>query len=272
MAAFALTALVLGGCQKMDQPALGDFPKDTNPPDGPLRLYAAMDGTSSDNLRNGVDSILALFPSVNGMTQTDGISGKAFQGVDKTAILYPAANGFGAATSFSLSIWLKANHTSRAEFIFSVVDQSVGWPKNSIFLMAEQGTDTDVALKLFILDQWLAWEGDHKFNYPLTDNNWHHLGIVYDQSTSLVTWYFDGNPVANAPASVTEVKNAGAPRGALNLSGARSFIVGGTNQHVSVEGATDDWMKSFTGSVDQVRVYATALSASDIKTLFDTKK
>jgi hypothetical protein len=36
--------IMLGACQKMDRPALGDYPKDANPPGGPLKFYTAFDG------------------------------------------------------------------------------------------------------------------------------------------------------------------------------------------------------------------------------------
>jgi hypothetical protein len=64
---FYLLGLVVlaASCQKMTRPALGNYPKDANPPGGPLKFYAAFDGTSSNALMNGVDSIRADFPSNN---------------------------------------------------------------------------------------------------------------------------------------------------------------------------------------------------------------
>lgn len=62
---YSLLALVLivavASCDKKDKPALGDYPTDSNPPDGPLKFYAAFDGTSSNALKNAVDSIKANF-------------------------------------------------------------------------------------------------------------------------------------------------------------------------------------------------------------------
>ena len=46
MAALFLSLAV--SCQKMKRPALGDYPPDTNPVGGPLKFYAAYDGTSND--------------------------------------------------------------------------------------------------------------------------------------------------------------------------------------------------------------------------------
>ena len=52
--------VVMMSCQKMSRPPLGDYPKDSNPPGGPLKFYAAFDGTTSDALRNAVDSTRAI--------------------------------------------------------------------------------------------------------------------------------------------------------------------------------------------------------------------
>src|ERR1044071_7681160 len=106
-AIIALAAFVGAGCQKMDRPKLGDYPKDTNPPDGPLKFYTAFDGTTTNKLMNAVDSIRANFPASNPFTQIDGINGKAVKGVDQKAILYPSANDFNNATSFTIAFWEK---------------------------------------------------------------------------------------------------------------------------------------------------------------------
>src|SRR6266498_4470740 len=81
--------LAFMGCKKLDRPPLGDYPKDANPPGGPLKFYTAFDGTTTNKLMNAVDSIRANFPSVNPFTSIQGVEGKAVQGVDQKAILYP---------------------------------------------------------------------------------------------------------------------------------------------------------------------------------------
>ena len=71
--------LIASGCQKMNRPQLGTYPQDANPPGGPLKFYAAFDGTTADPLMNAVDSIRANFASDNPLASVDGVSGKAFQ-------------------------------------------------------------------------------------------------------------------------------------------------------------------------------------------------
>ena len=40
--------IVFTSCQKLTRPALGNYPKDTSPPGGPLKFYVAFDGTTSN--------------------------------------------------------------------------------------------------------------------------------------------------------------------------------------------------------------------------------
>src|SRR5882757_6530787 len=84
----------ISSCKKTTQPALGDYAKDLDPhfplyPGGPLKFYAAFDGSGTDVLRNGVDSIRANFPASNTGGITDGISGKAFKGSETALATYP---------------------------------------------------------------------------------------------------------------------------------------------------------------------------------------
>lgn len=269
--AAAVMLLVVSSCQKMKRPELGDYIKDANPPNSPLRFYTAMDGSTTDNLRNAVDSIKANFPSSNSMTSTAGISGKAMKGADGQAIIYGSANDIGKATSLTIAFWMKNTDQGRTEFVFSLVDDKYGWSHSAIFLLLEHGSPTATTFKLGLMDQWMEFPDGNKFNKPLLDGNWHHLAMVYDQTTSKVSYYFDGAAVAGAPASATDVKNGANPRGALDLSSVNKFIIGGWNKHGNAQGPTDDWIKSYTGSIDQFRLYNKALTAAEVQALYAAK-
>src|SRR6478609_1153680 len=99
-----LASVVVGlnACQKLEQPPLGDYPVDANPPGGPLKFYAAMD-------EKNVDSIRANYGTFNDASIVEGgVSGKAaqFDGSKNGFINYPSANDFGSATDFSVSFWI----------------------------------------------------------------------------------------------------------------------------------------------------------------------
>ena len=89
---FLVLSLSILSCQKMNKPAIGDFPKDANVPGGPLKFYAAFDGTTADPLMNAVDSIRASFAADNPLASVDGIRGKGIRGANKKYIRYAKPN------------------------------------------------------------------------------------------------------------------------------------------------------------------------------------
>ena len=97
------------------------------------------------------------------------------------------------------------------------------------------------------MDQWLEWPDANKFPRPLMDGNWHHLAFVYDESSSTMTYYFDGAVVTPAPAGAVNVRNGGSPRGPVDLTTAKQLVLAGWNKHASIAGPGDDWIKSFPG-------------------------
>ena len=109
-----LTVLILiaSSCSKKTRPVLGDFPKDADPhfplfPGGPLKFYAAFNGTTTDKLMNAVDSVRANFPTANPLASVTGISGMGIKGDGLKAIKYPSANDFAGAKSFTVAFWEK---------------------------------------------------------------------------------------------------------------------------------------------------------------------
>jgi hypothetical protein len=281
----ALCILLAASCQKMKRPALGDYPLDANPPGGPLKFYAAFDGTTANPLFNAVDSIRANFAAVNALTSINGISGKAIQGAFDKAIRYASANDFAKSTSFTIAFWLKATPWAGGPgFILSLTNKDY-WHNSAIFLLIEdQGLSSasQATLKFAVMDQWFEFKDepqngyvDEKFKKPLLDGNWHHLVFVYDETTSKMTYYFDGAVYTLATTRQTDVKNGGNPRGPLKLTDASglggSLVFGGWNKQVGIDGPGDSWIQGFNGGLDQLRLYGKALTASEVLALYNSR-
>ena len=102
------------------------------------------------------------------------------------------------------------------------------------------------------------------------DGNWHHLAFVYNATTSQMTLYKDGVAHANAPiwtghgnVSLEPSKITGLKIGA----GPQEFTA------AQVTAGADDWLKnSWTGGIDQFRMYTTALTSSEVTDLYNKKK
>jgi hypothetical protein len=274
----AIAVVLLASCQKMDRPALGTYPVDANPPGGPLKFYVAFDGTSTDPLRNAVDSIRANFAASNPLSSITGISGKAVQGKLDKAIKYSSANDWANSTSMSIAFWLKNTPWSGGPgFVFNLTDKD-HWANGKTWMLIEdqgQSSSTSAAVKFVLQDQWFEFVGANKFNKPLLDGNWHHFAITYDETTSKLTYYFDGQALTGLPASLTDVKNGGNPRGKLNLKSSDGtvgqFVFGGWNKHAGLPGPGDGWIQGFNGGLDQLRLYGKALSASEVLALYNSK-
>jgi len=161
-AIIALAVFVGAGCQKMDRPKLGDYPKDTNPPDGPLRFYVAFDGTTTNKLMNAVDSIKAAFPSTNPFNSIDGVHGKAAQGVGQKAIKYPSANDFAGAKSFTIAFWEKNTVPTggNPQWLFSLASKDF-WHQSALFAMIDHdgagSTTSGAVVKFAIQDNWFEF-------------------------------------------------------------------------------------------------------------------
>lgn len=264
-----LAVIVLStSCQKMKRPGLGEYPADANPPGGPLKFYAAFDGTSSDPSRNAVDSTRANFPLDNPFASADGVSGKAVQGTGSNAIKYATANDFIGATSCAISMWVNNTVNPNTELYFSLVDPDY-WHASSAFLLVEHAAIDKCTFKFALMDHWVEYT-NQSFTKPLFDGQWHHLVFSYDETTSKLSIYFDGTEVPTPGTSGT-FTSGGSPLGALNLKHGTNLVVGGWNKQAGVSGPTDDWIKGFSGKMDQFRLYGKALSATEVQALYNSR-
>jgi|CXWL01.1.fsa_nt_gi hypothetical protein len=284
----ATVVLLAASCQKMDRPALGDYPKDVNPPGGPLKFYTAFDGTTADPLRNAVDSIKANFAASNPLASVTGITGKAIKGAtakDK-AIKYQNANDWASSTSFTIAYWMKNSPATdgEPEFHFSLPGKDF-WHNSALFLLVEKGgtaagnsTPTQMACKLAIKDQWVEFIGVNRLP-NLLNGSWHHLVFTYDQTNSKVTAYVDG--VAFNYTGSGNIVGGGTPMGPANFlntlqDNINGFVIGGWNKHAAglpngFKGPQDGWIHSYSGEMDQFRLYSKALSASEVMALFNSR-
>lgn len=263
------------GCQKMDHPVLGSYPKDTNTPGGPLKFFAAFDGTSKDPLMNAVDSIRANFPSDNPLEQTEGVSGRGLKGINQKFLKYAKPNDWAAtAESFTVSFWYKRdgqtlNNIGKngPEYILSFKSSNNHWSGGN-FLIFLEGNNTACAVKVMAVDaegkeNWFTWEEEQSIP-GIMDNKWHHIALVYNAASSGVTLYLDGTANPNI--------KSWAAHGNINFDDSKisEFRVGAGP---GTEYATDDWLSStWKGDIDQLRLYTTPFTAPEISGIFAGKK
>ena len=259
-----MSILLLIGCQDMDEPILGDYPQNVaNIPDGDLRFFVPFD-KNAETIRYKFADDLSGYPCFtpdNSITQTEGVSSAAYQGGSAEAYLrYLNANDFAEkAASFTVAYWSKNDDSDVTEFAFSLTSDN--WAKASMFALFE-GTAATPTIKFFVDEQpgdhWFEWVNDATLDM-LYDSNWHHIAFVYDENTSGMTLYIDGD------AKSTKIWNNHGPV-VFNTSKINGFRIGGSGN------PSEGWMKSWSGSLDQFRLYAVALSASQIQELYITNQ
>jgi hypothetical protein len=263
--------LAIASCQKMDRPVMGDYPPDTNPPGGPLKFYAAMDGSS-------VDSIRANFGTNTNVDFTEGVSSEALEAGTDGYVVYPSANDFAKSTSFTISFWMQKAGPNPSgagtAFAFGLATSTDIWTAQNIFLEFEdagQSTADSAAAKFYLMDQWFEFIKtstlDRRMAHVL-NGDWHHLVFVYDATTSTLTPYIDGGVPTNLPDGFGKFANNG---GVADLSTSTGLVVGGPG-HYSIGKTPDSWMGNFNGSIDQFRLYGVALSATEVADLFAGKE
>lgn len=264
--------LALAACQKMDRPALGDFARDTNPPGGPLKFYAAFDGRS-------LDSIRAVFGADNNVSFVDGVSGKAVNAPANGYVVFPSTNDFNKSTDFTLAFWVKKAGPNPAgggtSFAFGLSTNTDIWTRQDMFLLFEDAGNPSTAdlaaAKFYMNDQWFEFIRTNTEDRRLPkvlDGQWHHLAFVFDQNASTLTTYVDGAALTNLPPNFGKFNNNG---GKVNFSRSAGVVVGGPG-HYAVGKTPDGWMGNFNGQIDQFRMYGKALSAQEVQALFTGKQ
>ena len=268
--AFLLLAfgLAVASCKKVDHPALGDYPKDTNPPGGPLKFYASMDGLA-------VDSIRANFGVDNNTTYVPGVNGKAvqFDGTKNGFVSFPSANDFGSSTSFTISFWINITQAqkdnSHAVGVLAFANSKNFWGNITFYADNNSKTANDsMDLKIHFNapgngDDWNFAGYNFAKAWPhMYDGQWHQIAFTYDAGKSTGTVYRDGAQFDQLTGQSIAFENSS------------QLIMGGFQEAAGIVDtySNNPWMAGFPGMEDQVRLYGVALSASDIAGLYSAKQ
>ena len=261
-------AIVVGSCNKPERPALGDYPKDTNPPGGPLKFYAAFDGSA-------VDSIRANFGVLNNASFGTGVSDSAVQldGSKNGYVSFPSANDFGQATSFTISFWMNITMAQKdnnhAVGILAFANSKNFWGNATFYADNNAKSPSDsMDLKMHFNapnngDNWNFAGYNFTHAWPkMYDGNWHMVTFTYDATDSMGTVYRDGAQFDQKTGQSIAFENTS------------QLIVGGYQQAAGISDtyANNTWMAGFPGKIDNVRLYGVALSASDVAALYNNKQ
>lgn len=193
-----------------------------------------------------------------------------------TFISYTNPGPIATLTSFTVALWINtAKHDGGAQGVFTLAKEDGSFWGN-FFLMIEGNNSPEnrMFMKLHMeknnapfIEHWLEPFGDYRPDDMY--NGWRHVAWTYDESTSKVGFFINGQKRDLPPGADTRAADgAGTPLGALNFKNPTRFIIGGMQNHTGAPFNTPEpWMLNFTGKMDEFRIYNKALSSQEISAI-----
>ena len=236
-----------------------------------LVVHLPFEGNVNDvknSLTGGVPSGTTSF--------VEGRKGQAYQGSANGFISYSNPGPLAALTSFTVSFWINTSkHDGGVQGVFALAKQDGSFWSN-FFMMIEGNNSPEN--KMFMkfhfedntapfIEHWIEPFGD--FRPDDMYNGWRHVALTYDQATSKVAFFVNGQK-RNLPPNAEDRKAdpSNTPLGALSFKNATKFVIGGMQNHLGAPfNAPEVWMLNYTGKLDEFRIYSSALTAQEIGAL-----
>jgi hypothetical protein len=263
--------ILITGCNKVNHPSLGTYPKDAGSPTGPLNFYAAFDGILADSIR-------ATFPNVDSSTSfVDGIQGKAVQfnptASNTSFLVYPTPNNWGGSPSVTVNFWINVplakKDNAHADGLLAWASTSSFWSEMAWYIDNSDGGQSDsMDLKVHFAngsgDNWdfANYVGTARWPH-MYDGNWHMVTFTYDATKQEGTMYRDGVIFDQKENEVISFDGNGS-----------NLVVGGFQEANNIVDTYGDntWMGGYTGAIDHIRLYSVAMAPNDVAALFANKQ
>ncbi|MEA4935176.1 MAG: LamG domain-containing protein [Paludibacter sp.] len=284
--ALLFTGMVFTSCEEKEP---DPYEGKTNPStiaSSNLIAYWGFENSPKDEIgQRGVATSAVTYPV--------GRRGNAFKGAEGAYISFdlPATDKLATLKTFTAAMWVKAPKVPAGKGIPVFFQLSGnGWEGAlSIFQdnLGDNSADS-IRMKGFFGKAGVPWAGQwwDKSNSSFLADRWFHFVINYDNATSIATIYVNGNAYKfetlsaydsavryqNDPGSATNV-NGAAKLGDLNLP-LRETNNKGIIGYWAIKafyGGTDDWQGYYTGTLDELRIYDRALTAAEVKALYDAE-
>ena len=186
-------------------------------------------------------------------TQGKFNGGLGFDGLDDQ-VNFPGLSLPGGESSRTFSCWLKtsARSTPETQTLLSYGSNVTGG-RFVVMLNNQPGVEGDHVLRLEV-------NGGHATgSTPLNDGKWHHVALVVDDH--------DGSGFVNVKE--TKVFVDGLPETLASTSG--RILATGSSLVPSIGGSNHNNSSNFAGSIDDVRIFSSALSDAEVVSLHQSK-
>jgi hypothetical protein len=210
-----------------------------------------------------IDSVSGTQGTASGTTYGTGIIGQGLAiGVNNYAT-FAMTSALQGVQSATVSYWVNTTeNTTGIQEPICFVNATQFWSNFETFFDGQSATGATMKIHCFgnggSSEEWLT-------NWTLANpwSVWNHIVVTYDESSTTFTLYVNGTAKGSATATGF---------GALNMANTNTIVFGTTQFETTpslTSGATSQsWASFVLGTMDEVRIYNTALSASDIAALY----
>ena len=236
------------------------------------------------------DSVGGAVANAKSVTFAAGKKGQALKGAASGyALVETAPAKVVAMQSFTVAFWMNTPQpTGAAAGLFALNNSKDFWGSLDVYMepYAQNNVpNADTAfMKVHINNDNVKWKGqfiEAKIGGAI--GKWIHIAATYDGTTSVFNLYANGQAIgvnsAGNPANTKGPKLKGDdPATSTLLYGPIKFVnadkmVFGTFQFqttpsLTTSASSQTWAQSFTGLLDEFRIYDKALSSTDVNALF----
>ncbi|HTN08565.1 LamG domain-containing protein [Agriterribacter sp.] len=228
-----------------------------------LVAYWAFDGGLAD-------SVSSTAGTNKGTTFSNGFMGQALtmNAANKAHMLFDPGAAITGLKSFTISFWVNpvfvdVNNDNGIDGVLGLVNLSntTGFWGNIDWFVENGSNNSAAIIKAHITsgtkETWVEVK-----NYPGFFGVWSNHTLTYDAGASTFRYYINGSVVATTTAAWT---------GDIIFTNSGPMVFGcvqfQANPSLGTAGGPQDWASYLTGSLDEVRIYNTALPASEINAL-----
>jgi len=192
---------------------------------------------------SGVDTdvLYAYNGTPTNVTYGNGRFGQAaeFSGGSSGSIVIPNSTNLAQQNNYTFSAWFKTDTTGVTQTIYAFNSPSTF--QSAIFIHSN-GTNN---IRIFS-----AGSNYYSSNNVYTNNQWYHIAVTKSSANGIVA-YLDGNVIINEPTATAN--NTQASAGDNRIGGYKTTATSST----------------FDGSIDQVRIFSTALTSAQVSQLYN---
>lgn len=269
--------LLLAACSFTCSSCYKEFDPSSYAPPFVISGYSSSSAIASTNLvgywsfdDNVTDSVSGSAGTNSGASYITGIKGKALSlsAASKAYVTAPASAAITGLQSFTVSYWVNpvftdADSDGSIDGILGLVNLSntISFWGNIDWFVENGSTATSTIVKAHVTsgatDTWIT--------VPTLSNffgTWSNHTLTYDAVTSTFTYYINGSKVTTATASWT---------GNIAFTNSGPLVFGTvhfqTTPSLTSNTTAQTWASYLTGALDEVRIYNTALTATELNAL-----